>query len=251
MHNITFLCLIVPDPLANTVLSYFLKLCLSLTDKEQTKQAYTFCAPCGYLAQAAWCCNTTVPIFISRGLVTESKSMDLVLKPFRVPPRALQAPRQGAGGRGCSPRSQPAQGPATSPHPSNDSRCRQGNWEAPPRRAQDNPLLSSSSPAFGKCTSWQKTVKNTETTKIPAFKSSSLALCYHRVHPVQRHPKKIFPQRFQRCCFLLCQEKSSKGPVQPTQPQRLGQGRQKPCTSGEVGNFGKLLHSAKHSFSLW
>lgn len=195
MDHVTFPRLFVHDPLANAVLLYFLKLLVPLTDKEHSKQAYIFCAPCRYLAQAARCCSTTGPILISQRLVTESKPMDLVLKLFWVSPRALQALRKVLEAAGAPhTASQPAQGPATSPHPS--SRCWQKNREALSRRAQGNPLLYSSSPAARKCTNWQNTVKNTERTEIPAFKSSSPALCCHRVHPVQRCPRKDLSAKF-------------------------------------------------------
>lgn len=84
------------------------------------------------------------------------------------------------------PQSLPTPESTISPDPSKDRWCPQENWEALPRRALDNPLLSSSNPAARKCLSWQTPARHMERTEILALKPSSPAPCHHRVHSAQR-----------------------------------------------------------------
>lgn len=59
-------------------------------------------------------------------------------------------------------------------------------------------------------------------------------------------PKRPFHNISSAALFCSVKKSHPKGQFSRRRPQRLSQGRQKPCTSGEVGNFVKLFLSVKH-----
>lgn len=101
------------------------------------------------------------------------------------------------------PHHQPAQGAATHP-------TRAGADKGTGKLLTGGLRTTRSSPAHLLLGDVQagRTVKNTETTEIPAFKSFSPALCCHRVHPVQRCPQKGLNAKFPAPLFSSLSRKA-------------------------------------------